>query len=276
MGKLTGLKYISIIACISALTLQLVGCGGAARKQRYSIFQDGPPAIDVDVSKIPDPVPKAEPFSRYGNPSSYSALGRKYYVMKSYLGYSEKGIASWYGMKFHNHRTSSGEPYNIAAMTAAHKTLPIPCYVLVTNLKTGKRVTVKVNDRGPFHENRIIDLSYVAAKKLGVFPAGTALVQVTAIDPRNLDAAMASVPAKPSNPILFMQIGAFAQRDNAVRLVAAIKPYTQAPIQLKEGVLNGNPIYRVHIGPIKNVDSSDELHHQLLVHQLGQPMTVIE
>lgn len=276
MPRVACLKFIAIVISLSAFSLQLVGCGGTARKNRYAIAQDRAPMFDVDVAKIPDPIPKVEPLSKYGNPSSYSVLGRKYYVMKSHLGYSEKGIASWYGMKFHNHRTSSGEPYNIAAMTAAHKTLPIPCYALVTNLKNGKHVTVKVNDRGPFHENRIIDLSYVAAKKLGVFPAGTALVQVTAIDPRNPDAALASAPSKSSNPTLFMQIGAFAQRDNAVRLVAAIKPYTQAPIQIKEGAFNGDPIYRVHIGPLENVDSSDALHHQLLVHNLGQPMTVIE
>lgn len=269
-------KNVAIIVCISALTLQLIGCGGTARRHRYSIAHDGPPPVDIDVSKVNDAVPKAEPFSKYGNPASYTALGRRYYVMKSYIGYSEKGIASWYGTKFHRQRTSSGEPYDMAAMTAAHKTLPIPCYVLVTNLNNGRRVTVKVNDRGPFHENRVIDLSYAAAKKLGVFPAGTALVQVTAIDPRNPGIATAMSPDRPTHPRIFMQIGAFAMRDNAERLVTAIKPYTKAPIRIKAGDYNGQPIYRVHIGPLENVDSSDELHHQLLVHRLGQPMTVIE
>lgn len=275
MQKFAKFKSITLIVSVTALTLQLAGCG-SARKHRYAIAHDGPPKVDIDVSKIPDATPKVEPFSKYGNPSSYSALGKRYYIKKSFIGYSEKGIASWYGLKFHKQRTSSGEPYDLAAMTAAHKTLPIPCYVLVTNLQNNKRVIVKVNDRGPFHENRVIDLSYAAAKKLGVFPAGTALVQVTAIDPRNPDAVLGAMPAKIGTPRIFMQIGAFAMRDNAERLVAAIKPYTQAPIQIKEGELNGQPIYRVHIGPLENVDSSDELHHQLTVHQLGQPMTVIE
>jgi len=145
--------------------------------------QDGPPQERVDASHIPNAVPKKEPRSKYGNPESYIALGKTYHVLDSAHGYVARGFASWYGTKFHTQRTSSGKPYDMFAMTAAHKTLPIPCYVRVTNLKNHREIIVKVNDRGPFHENRIIDLSYVAAKKLGVIKNGTAFVEVKVIEP---------------------------------------------------------------------------------------------
>ena len=138
-----------------------------------------------EVMLIPDAIPKVEPRSRYGNPQSYVVFGKRYAVLKSADGYRKRGIASWYGTKFHGKRTSSGEPYDMYAMTAAHKSLPLPSYVRVTNLKNKRSVVVKVNDRGPFHENRIIDLSYAAAIKLGISDGGTGVVQVTVIDPRH-------------------------------------------------------------------------------------------
>lgn len=262
------------IILVVALLLQLTACG-TTHHQYYS-GRDGAPAEDIDVSKISDAVPKDEPFSRYGNPAHYDALGKRYYVQKSYIGYDETGIASWYGTKFHAHRTSSGEPYDLAAMSAAHKTLPIPCYVRVVNLENQRQVIVKVNDRGPFHENRIIDLSYVAAKKLGVFPKGTALVRVTAIDPRHPEAAPAIAPIVGSKPQIYMQIGAFANKDNAERLMARIQQHTQNTLVIKAGMLNNNPIYKVQIGPLPSVDSSDELMRALEQAHLGKPITVIQ
>lgn len=116
-----------------------------------------------------EPVPTKEPLSRYGNPSEYSVDGRSYQVMRNSSGYKTRGVASWYGTKFHKQRTSSGEPYNMYVMSAAHKTLPLPTYIKVKNLDNGKEAIVKVNDRGPFHSNRIIDLSYAAALKLEFF-----------------------------------------------------------------------------------------------------------
>ena len=154
------------------------GCGG-------SLKRDGPPREAVDVSRIPDAVPRVEPKSRYGNPDSYEVFGKRYYPLQSSRGYRERGVASWYGQKFHGRRTSSGETYNMHAMTAAHKTLPLPSYVQVTNLRNSRRVVVRVNDRGPFHPNRIIDLSHTAAAKLRMLGKGTALVEVRAIDPTN-------------------------------------------------------------------------------------------
>jgi len=144
---------------------------------------DGPPNYNVDVSKIPNAVPKSEPLAKYGNYKSYIVRGKRYYTLKNSHHYNEVGTASWYGTKFHTRKTSSGERYNMLSMTAAHKTLPLPTYVEVTNLKNKRKVIVKINDRGPFASNRIIDLSYVAAKKLGMLGHGTTKVRVKAISP---------------------------------------------------------------------------------------------
>ncbi|HVE43654.1 MAG TPA: septal ring lytic transglycosylase RlpA family protein [Gammaproteobacteria bacterium] len=147
------------------------------------VQQDGAPNFYVDERKVPDAVPKCEPLAKYGNMRSYYARGKRYYVLRSSKNYEATGTASWYGTRFHRVRTSSGERYNMLAMTAAHKTLPLPTYLEVTNLKNGRKVIVKVNDRGPFHGNRIIDLSYVAAKKLHMMGHGTTVVHIKAIDP---------------------------------------------------------------------------------------------
>jgi rare lipoprotein A len=148
-----------------------------------------PPAA---AQAMPDAVPRAEPRSRYGNPAFYEVFGKRYYVLASSANYVERGVASWYGPGFHKERTSTGEPYDMYGMTAAHKTLPLPAYVRVTNLQNGRSVTVRVNDRGPFVGNRIIDLSYTAASRLDMLRNGTAIVEVRAVDP-----AMTSEPALP-------------------------------------------------------------------------------
>lgn len=157
------------------LTLSLGACG--------SFVHDSGPGHHVDVSRIQDPVPRVEPRAKYGNPDSYQVDGKTYRVMQSASGYHARGLASWYGTKFHGQRTSNGETYNMYAMTAAHKTLPIPVYVRVTSLENGRSIVVRVNDRGPFVDGRIIDLSYVAAKKLGIDKKGTGLVEVRALHP---------------------------------------------------------------------------------------------
>ena len=138
---------------------------------------------DVPLSEIPDAVPRAEVKSRSGNPETYEIDGTTHRVMETSDGYRERGIASWYGDYFHGRRTSSGDTYDMYKMTAAHKTLPLPTYVRVTNLENGRSVVLRVNDRGPFVEGRIIDLSYVAAQKLGMAESGTARVEVEALDP---------------------------------------------------------------------------------------------
>ncbi|MFO1467886.1 MAG: septal ring lytic transglycosylase RlpA family protein [Steroidobacteraceae bacterium] len=141
------------------------------------------PAVPDGLLSTPDAIPRYEPRSRYGNPPFYDVFGRRYYVMASSLGYLERGVASWYGPGFHAERTSVGEPYDMYGMTAAHKTLSLPTYVRVTNLENNRSVVVRVNDRGPFVGNRIIDLSYTAAAKLDMLRKGTAFVEVRAIDP---------------------------------------------------------------------------------------------
>jgi rare lipoprotein A len=160
-------------------------------------------ARPADVDHIPDAVPKDEPLSRYGNPNTYVVFGKRYNTMKSAKGFQERGVASWYGPDFHGKRTSSGEEYDMYTMTAAHKTLPIPTYLEVVNLRNGRRAVVRVNDRGPFHDDRILDLSYVAARKLGVDQAGTSEVQIRAVapgEPLPADQAYALAPAPAPAP----------------------------------------------------------------------------
>lgn len=227
-----------------------------------SIFstRDGaprPPA-GFDINKVPDAVPKAEPLSKYGNPESYEVFGKKYYVLKSAAGYQEQGKASWYGTKFHGKRTSSGEPYDMYQMTAAHKSLPLPTYVRVRNLENDQEVIVKVNDRGPFHSERVIDLSYAAALKLGVFAKGTARVEVTAIDvakPVERDLNIAG---------LFIQVGAFRERENAARLQDRL---TRSAFRsgIQEASLNGkDKVFRVRVGPFDDRQTADQVAQNLI------------
>jgi rare lipoprotein A len=230
---------------------------------------DGAPAKGMDISRIQDAIPKPEPRSRSGNPSSYTVLGRTYHVMEDSSGYKERGVASWYGTKFHGKRTSSGEAYNMYAMTAAHKTLPLPTYVRVTNLKNGREAIVKVNDRGPFHDNRLIDLSYAAATKLGISGTGTGLVEVQALDP-----AKGAAPRPTRNniaikgdAILFLQVGAFIDRNNAERLMERLRGAMNNQVRIQMAVNYAQTIYRVQVGPMYTIDQADTTSMQLA--QLG-------
>lgn len=172
---------------IALFAVQLVGCS----KRSGSAPDGAPKRPPSHLDRVPDAKPKVEPLSKYGNrfkkntTNTYVAKKRRYAVMSTSRGYRARGLASWYGTKFHGRRTSSGEKYDMYAMTAAHPTLPLPTYAKVTNLDNGKSVIVKVNDRGPFHANRLIDVSYVAAHKLGMLGRGTGRVQVESVDPRD-------------------------------------------------------------------------------------------
>ena len=236
------------------------------------IERDSAPTIPVNVSNIPDAVPKEEPRSRYGNPKSYVVLGKRYYVLDSSKGFVERGIASWYGTKFHGRRTSSGETYDMYAMTAAHKILPLPTYVEVTNLENYKKVIVKVNDRGPFHENRIIDLSYAAATKLGIIAKGTGLVEIRAIDPATYNRSkvipVKNIP-KPGTglPQFYIQIGAFSQRVNAENTRQKASLIGDSLVKISQTAVNGKILYRVRIGPLASVEYADKIVGQL--DQLG-------
>ena len=227
--------------------------------------RDGAPGRNLDPEAIADAVPQAEPRSRYGNPPSYVVFGNRYRVMKDASGFTQKGIASWYGTKFHGRRTSSGEPYDMYAMTAAHKRLPLPSYVRVTNLRNGRQAVVKVNDRGPFHDNRIIDLSYAAATKLGILAEGTGFVEIEVIDPRE---ARKRPPRKPlpvrASGDLFIQIGAFSERENAESLVNRLSRTLGQNMRIQPVKSRGKTLYRVQVGPVKDVTHADALTVQLV------------
>jgi rare lipoprotein A len=180
---------LTVSACSSTISQPsgesqsaVVAAAKAKTELRYAIKQDLGPKQHLDMSKAPDAVPKVEPLSRGGNKSRYEVWGKSYSVMASSYGFKERGLASWYGQKFHGHLTSNGETYDMYAMSAAHKSLPLPTYARITNLANNKTVIVRVNDRGPFHGDRVIDLSYAAASKLDYRKTGVAEVLVEAID----------------------------------------------------------------------------------------------
>ena len=255
---------------------------------RYSVEHDFGPDQRVDVSHVGNAVPRVEPRSRIGNSASYQVFGKTYYVLPSANGYQETGGASWYGKKFHGHETSNGDIYDMYAMSAAHKSLPLPTYVKVRNLANQREVIVRVNDRGPFHEGRIIDLSYAAAAKLGMLDRGTAEVEVTAIDPvawqaqqgdSQQAAAVAAVKpavqlaansAAPADAVVgrYLQAGAYGSETSARAAVAKLAglnvPAKVASVQREDRTL-----YRVLLGPEVEMAKLEALIEPLA--QLGFP-----
>lgn len=208
-------------------------------------------APQIDVDSIPDAIPRAEPLSAKGNPPFYTVLGKRYFVLKSTAGYLERGVASWYGPGFHAQSTSNGERYDMYAMSAAHKTLPLPSYVHVTNLQNGRSVTVRVNDRGPFKDGRVIDLSYTAASKLGMLRDGTAFVEVRAVS-----ASSQSDTAIPAGA-LFVQAGAFGTQANAAKLVSDLRGLGIVNANVRADRVDGRALYRVRVGPMPSVPEFD-------------------
>lgn len=270
------------------VTVTLQGCGGSTSVKAPE--QDRAPDRPRDVSNIPDAVPKDEPRSRYGNPESYEVFGKQYHVMQDGSGYIERGIASWYGTKFHGRRTSSGESYDMYAMTAAHKSLPLPTYVEVINLENRDSVVVKVNDRGPFHDNRIIDMSYAAASKLGMLDKGTALVEVRAIDPDKYQKNnVRHVSERPSQNMrtktvkstgavekFFIQIGAFNELSNAERLRARLDDIEDKYAKIYQSVVDNRTLYRVRIGPLSDVATADRIVSKLTDYGIDNHHIVVE
>lgn len=257
------------LAMVSAL---LGACGVTGPSETGFGRGDGPPEQAVDLSAIADAVPKPEPRSRSGNPASYEVRGVTYHVMDQGNGYQERGIASWYGSKFHGRLTSSGEPYDMLSMTAAHRTLPLPSYVAVTNLENGKRIVVKVNDRGPFLKNRLIDLSYAAAGKLGILDKGTGLVEVRYIDPGQ---PRSPTQTDPGRHDLYIQVGAFANHDNALNLRNRLQG-TQIPRIFLFSRENEHPLYRVRIGPLASVADVDRIGELLTNLGVSEQHVVID
>jgi rare lipoprotein A len=261
------------------------------------------------VTVTPDARLKVEPKSRYGNMKSYVVHGKRYYTKASSRDHVERGLASWYGRKFHGRKTSSGERYDMHQMTAAHKTLPLPSYVLVTNLENGRKAVVRVNDRGPFIRNRIIDLSYAAAKRLDIVDAGTAKVEVRSVDPRDhggkaqATLRLASAGAAPgpagaqrarraaagaradtsldraatgSAAPVYLQVGAFDQRENAERLRKQVLAKVDVPVNVRETPrgFNSNPLYKVQIGPLGSEGDANRLGQRLLAYGIETPLIV--
>lgn len=249
----------------------LAGCVSSVRPGSSTIIlSDGAPDVDVDVSHLADAVPREELIRTSGNKTPYTVLGKTYHVNFETRGFSQTGYASWYGKKFHGNKTSNGETYDMFAMTAAHKTLAIPSYVRVTNLENGKKVVVRVNDRGPFHAGRIIDLSYAAAKKLGFHHKGTAKVQIEVLAPERPApaaqiAAAAPMPAivttppatgatqagapvpAPGTPMTYLQLGAFSKPESAN---AMVKKVAAAGVPAQVRTEPSRSLYKVVIGPI--------------------------
>lgn len=233
------------------------------------VERDGP-GRSLSPNDIRDAVPRKEARSKYGNAESYVVLGKRYYTAKTADGYVERGIASWYGKKFHGRKTSSGEIYDMYKMTAAHKVLPLPTYVQIRNLDNDKTAIVKVNDRGPFHENRIIDLSYAAALKLNMTGKGTAFVEVRALDENGKPSGSVLAAAAVNSGIsagIYLQIGAFEERGNAVRLSDQVAGLVPKNVHIRKVTSNGRSLYRVQVGPIVSVDLADGI--VTLLRQLG-------
>ncbi|GAC1628805.1 MAG: septal ring lytic transglycosylase RlpA family protein [Nevskia sp.] len=241
--------------------------------------KDSAPGLDeipANVSGVPDAVPQAEGRSPYGNPSSYEVYGKRYEILSDARGFRERGYASWYGKKFHGKRTSSGVPYNMFAMTGAHKTLPIPSYARVTNVSNGRSVVIKINDRGPFHEGRIVDLSYAAASRLDMLSHGSTLVELEVITPGDspettvASAGSAPLPVAAEKPPLpaerppvvvpqpalvpvgaprYLQAGLFGDAVNAAAFREKLATAGIKPLLMKSESRNNQWIYRVLIGP---------------------------
>lgn len=258
---------------VVAFAIFLAGCSSTPGQSdsRYLMDQDRAPAGNFDVSALNDAVPRFEAPRRAGNKSPYEVWGTRYRVLDSNQGYVERGIASWYGEKFHGHNTSNGETFNMYAMTAAHKTLRIPSYARVTNLDNGRSVVVRVNDRGPFHGDRLIDLSYAAAKKLGYQGRGTARVEVAAITVGQ-DGTMSiagepwpgpSTGIKGTEEGHFVQIASFSSSSSAEQLLARVQAATGEPVRVRAITTGTGRFHRVQVGPFASEGDAREARNRL-------------
>ena len=273
---------MKILLALILLAIAAAGCGTAPKRSPY-YSDDGPPqAVPENLDRVPDAVPRPEPPHRYAN-RPYTVFGETYTPVVDTQPFRQRGVASWYGRKFQGQKTASGEPYDMFKMTAAHKTLPIPSYVKVTNLANGKSVVVRINDRGPFHSNRIIDLSYAAASRLGIAAKGSGLVEIERVfePPKEKeDAAAASAPAAREAPPatvaaaapqasapapgtadppgLWIQLAAFssAEAADAFRDKAAREmPWIAEPVQ----VVKSDGYARVRLGPYRTREEAEAI-----------------
>ena len=282
---------ILMAACSSTPSPTETSSSGSSR---YSIGQDRAPIDTIDIADIPEVV--VEPLVRTmaGNRSPYTVLGMTYRVLPTEEGYNERGVASWYGEKFHGHKTSNGEVFDMYRASAAHKSLPIPSFLQVTNLANNRSIIVRVNDRGPFHGDRIVDLSYAAALKLGFADTGTARVQLEALVPSGaqLD-SIASRQSSTTQEIIsvanvgsvvvadvamkYLQVGAFADLNTAREVSERLKELTQRPVMINTVNSQSNGVlHRVRIGPVNDPIEIRQITAGVVAANLGSPYTVTE
>lgn len=283
-----GLQALAVV-----LLLTLAGCASqpdepptpssATRADRP--LKDGTPEFRADILSIPDAVPRPEPLTSAGNRSPYTVLGTTYRVQPVRAGYRERGFASWYGTKFHGQYTSNGEPYDVYTMTAAHKTLPIPCFVRVTNVENGRSIVVRVNDRGPFHEGRVLDLSYAAAYRLGYAHKGTALVEFEVLDPmapewvakrRELAGDARLAASQPVARKTYLQAGAFRSMDSARSLQRALASLLDHEVFIHRSDTAGSPWYRVRVGPLQSTEALHDAQRRLAAASIAGAQVVTE
>jgi len=293
---------------VTSTVLALTGCAsapgpapaGTDNSSRYTINQDRAPSGNFDVSGLSDAVPVYQAPVNAGNKSPYTVWGKRYTVMDSNNGYVARGTASWYGEKFHGHKTSNGETFDMYQMSAAHKSLRIPGYARVTNLDNGRSVIVRVNDRGPFHGDRLIDLSYAAAKKLGYQSHGTARVEVAAItvmpdgsmfiagQPFSLDGqSIAQSPAPAGgNAVainesmagegLFVQLGSFSSRDPAEKLQVRAESILGDPVRVRAVDTESGRFHRVQVGPFQDEGSARKTQSLLEARGFSQSIVLTD
>ena len=290
------MSRVSLFVALLAV-LVLAGCfGSRGPSGGAGAERDGPPA-QGERGDSANAVPRHEPIGRAGNKNPYTVLGKTYHLLPTAKDYREVGVASWYGTKFHGRATSNGEAYDMFGMTAAHKTLPIPAYVRVTNLENGRSAIVRVNDRGPFHDDRIIDLSYAAAKKLDVFAQGTARVEVVAIDPSSYQRNSVAVPqidAQVSRPVVplagpadanakdgppptsaaFLQVGSFTNLESARSLGARVERRVAVPALVHSQHVAGRKFFRVLVGPFADTAQLRNAREVLVEADGLNPLTV--
>ena len=278
------LYLMAILAVIDACSSASPPPAKNPNAGRYSIMQDRAPEKPIDIINIPEVVPEPVVRTIAGNRSPYTVLGKSYFVLPSEEGYSERGTASWYGEKFHGHKTSNGEVFDMYQVSAAHKSLPIPSFLRVTNLDNNRSIIVRVNDRGPFHGNRVIDLSYAAALKLGYADIGTARVQLDAIITEKLSSGSVSrVNIEPKalssvSRVLkdqYLQIAALSSRVSATELLANVEEVIDEPVfinTVKDPT--GKTLYRVRVGPIGDPAELENISRKLVAADFGMPYPV--
>ncbi|NWO09509.1 septal ring lytic transglycosylase RlpA family protein [Chromohalobacter salexigens] len=297
------MRVSGVLVCM--LMLLVAGCasdGGGRYAQQNDAYPDAPP----DVTDVPDAVPKDEPLAKSGNRSTYEVWGETYHVLSDPSGYVEEGDASWYGTKFQGYDTASGEPYDMYKMSAAHRTLPLPTYVRVTNLDNRRSVIVRVNDRGPFHGDRLIDLSYAAAARLDILGHGTGHVRVEAIDPeqwaeqhkRSTESASQGEVAQVSSGVptqgatneasaadapqqapaaerqdgtgQYVQVAALSSAARAKALEKRLQGQVSRPVRVREEA----SVYRVQVGPVHDASHIDSIKAELQAAGFDQSFVV--